>query len=162
MMAGLSVEVVGAFVLAAEAIGIERIHSWADSLSRTRAEMAGTKPRRGSTFLDPKRFIAGLGSAGGGAFVFWLWLSFRVPPWLPEIAATADAVVAGGLAGAIFGVVLYLGALSTLRTGVHVLKRLEARVRFRAVGLLGFGLLFVGFMLQLIGTLIDWLSVVAA
>ncbi len=160
ILAGLSVEVVGAFVLAAEAIGVERIHSWADNLSRTRAKMARTEPRRGSTFLDPNRFIAGLGSAGGGAFGYWL--SFRVPPWLPEIAAKAAAVVAGGLAGAIFGVVLYLGALSTLRTGAHVLKCLEARVRFRAVGLIGFGLLLVGFVLQLIGTLIDGLSVVAA
>lgn len=158
-MAGLSVEVVGAFVLAAEAIGVERIQSWAANLSRTRAEMAGTEPRRGSTFLDPNRFIVGLGSAGGGAFGYWL--SFRVPAWPSEIAAKAAVVVAGALAGAIFGVVLYIGALATLRTGAHALKRLEARIRFRAVGLLGFGLLFVGFVLQLIGTLIDGLSVVA-
>jgi hypothetical protein len=158
-MAGLSLEIVGAFVLAAEAIGVERLDSWAANFSRARAEMAGTQPRRGSTFLDPNRFIAGLASAGGVAFGYWL--SFRVPPWPSDIAAKAAAIVGGGLAGGVFGVVLYQGALATLRIGVHALRRLEARVRFRAVGVLGFGLLFVGFVLQLIGTLIDGLRVVA-
>jgi hypothetical protein len=155
ILSGLSVEIAGAFVLAAEAIGLERLDSWTADLSRVRDEMAGTQARRGSTFLDPNRFLAGFASAGGGAVGYWL--SYRLTFW-PSPIAKAAAVGVGALAGGVLGVILYQGALATLRATVHALKRIEARVRVRAVGVLGFGLLSIGFLLQFIGTFVDGLE----
>lgn len=147
---GLLVEIIGAFVLAAEAIGVERIQSWAINLSKTAAEMEGLKLRRGSTFLDPNRFIAGFGSCGGVAFGYWL------SSYLPsETVVKYIAILGGAMAGAFLGVFLHIGGIAILRIASTALKHLETRVRFRVIGLLGFSLLFIGFVLQLIGTVID-------
>ena len=155
ILCGLLVEVAGAFVLAAEAIGLETLERWIANLTRTHAEMVGEQTRRGSTFLDPNRFIAGSGAAVGVAFGYWV--SLHLPEWPANLEKLA-ALVVGGLAGAVFGVLIYRGALVTLQVVVRALRRIESRVRLHAVGVLGFGLLAFGFCLQFIGTLVDGLN----
>lgn len=153
ILSGLLIEIAGAFVLAAEAIGPQRLSNWITKVRRVRMEMAGLQPRRRSTFLDPNRFICALGSAGGVGFACWLSGCLSAS----SFGAKVVAVATGGIAGAVFGVVLYKGALRSLLVAMHALARIEARVRFRAVGVLGFGLLFIGFLLQFIGTLAEGL-----
>lgn len=155
ILCGLLFEVTGAFVLAAEAIGLERLERWIAKLSRTRAEMAGEQARRGSTFLDPNRFICGFGSAAGVAFGYWV--SLHLPEWPANLEKLA-AIAVGGLSGAVFGVLIYRGTLVTLQVVVRALQRIESRVRLHAVGVIGFGLLAFGFCLQFIGTLVDGLN----
>jgi hypothetical protein len=149
------VEVAGAFVLAAEAIGLETLEQWIAKLTRTHAEMAGEQTRRGSTFLDPNRFIAGFGAAAG--VLFACWVSLHLPEW-PSNLEKITAAVVGVIVGAVFGVLIYRGALVTLQVVVRALLRIESRVRLHAVGVLGFGLLAFGFCLQFIGTLVDGLN----
>ena len=150
---GFLFEISGSFILAAEAIGLDKFERWIANLSRTRDEMMGKSERKGTTFLDPSRFIASLGAAAGGAFGYWI--SPHLPKWPAENLISAFI---GGLAGVACGMLIYIGTIRTLKSIIFALRNIESRTRIHAVGLLGFGLLFLGFCLQFIGTLIDGLT----
>jgi hypothetical protein len=158
VLAGLVAEIIGGFILALDAIGLERIARWVASLRRTREEMAGEQVRKRSTFTDPNRFIAGIGAASGGAAGYLV--SERLPVWvahLPRIVSLIGIIMVAGVFASIIGVALYQSALFLLHHITNSLWRLEQRARIRTNGLLGFGLLFIGFLLQFVGTLGDML-----
>lgn len=158
ILSGLVSEIGGGFVLALDAIGLERISSWATRLRCTRAEMAGEQRRTRSTFTDPNRFISGIGGTGGGAAGYWI--SQRLPiwgPYLPRFVSVLAAAVIGGVCGVVVGLTLYRSSLLLLHHGASALMHLEQRARLHATGVLGFGLLFIGFLLQFVGTLGDML-----
>jgi hypothetical protein len=155
ILVGLTIEIAGAFVLAADAIGLDRLVHWASNLREVRGALTGAKPWARSTFLDPNRFLSALGSAGGVAIgAYWVMpLLMSYPKWL----RVPLAAVIGGGGGGLVGLALSISVPIVIQTIASALLRLESRARVHAVGVLGFGLLFLGFSLQFAGTLIDGL-----
>jgi hypothetical protein len=80
-------------------------------------------------------------------------LLMSYPKWL----RVPLAAVIGGDGGGLLGLALSISVPIVIQTIASALLRLESRARVHAVGVLGFGLLFLGFSLQFAGTLIDGL-----
>lgn len=158
MLVGLIFEIFGAFILAVDAIGLERFDGWIAQLRGLRAEIAGEKKRGGSTFSDPRRFIAGIASAAGSVAGFTVFHYF--PLWTAQFSNTAThfaAALIGSVFAAVLGVFLTWAILMSLHMLSTFLQKLRNRAEIHAVGLLGFGLLFAGFVFQFSGTLGDML-----
>lgn len=141
-------------MLAAEAIGIDRIREWKERwfdnpnyiMSPTKtAELHSRAVEKGRPRL-PMLFIGvacGLGSAVGGIFG-QIITEFTGSKWLWIVG-----VAVGGLIGA-FAIDV---ALTLLRSISGVLTRIVERTGNGTIGVIGFVLLAVGFTLQALGTI---------
>lgn len=155
ILIGLLAELLGAFVLAAEAIGLETLSRWIANLRQGRSEVTGERSPRRGTFLDPNRFIAAT-VAIAACWISWTMLP-HLPSWtgkLPRIVLFSILAVLGGLCGVLvrFAIIAGLGA------AVSNLLILQRRVAARAVGTLGFGTLAFGILLQMLGTALSHVS----
>ncbi len=146
---GLVLDICGAFLLAAEAIGIGRIRSWRENLlerpayilgARKTIEMARRASERRLRWL-PRVFVGiscGTGSAVGALLARTLVATTsRSSFWV-------FGLLAGGLVGAFFmdGVVVLLRWLSQWLVWV------DESVGRGTIGVAGFTLLALGFVLQ--------------
>src|ERR1041384_7012109 len=155
ILVGLAVEITGAFILAADAIGLARLAAWAADLREVRGAVTGEKPWARSTFLDPNRFISAIG-AGGGVIIGAKWLDPMFSGHSRWVAVPLSALIAA-IVGIFVALVLTRVMIIIIQLIASSLLRLESRVRVHATGVLGFGLLFLGFALQFAGTLMDGL-----
>jgi hypothetical protein len=156
ILAGLTVEVAGAFVLAADAIGLDRLERTAAAFLRVEGELTGAREPTDSLRHPGAARIALALICAGGAGVGSLF-GTHPPIWalgMPRILVVVGACLLGGAVG----LALYWAALTTLRAAVGALQAVELRAKGRGVGVLGFSLLFIGFVLQFFGTFADGLS----
>ena len=121
-----------------------------------RAELAGeVEPRDSIRRPGAGRIVFALMCAAGSGF--GSYYASHPPTWasgLPAWLFVGGAIVAGGLVG----VILHQVALRSLRAAVATLQWIDAKVRRRVSGVIGFSLLFVGFVLQFAGTLLGNLT----
>lgn len=153
-LAGLCFNLIGAFLLAAEAIGLETIHSWQDRvidrptniLSTTKtAEMAQRAKTSNLRWLPGAAIglASGVGSAAG-TFAALSLKHLILPTWFPLIG-----ILAGGIAGAFFiDLVVFM-----LRSASAFLLWVQNTAGRGTIGITGFILLAIGFVLQFVGTL---------
>ncbi len=147
----MAVEILAAFMLSAEAIGLSRLDSWTRSLTQVTGELSGqTKPAdslvKPSTGRMMFTLIVAIGSGAGG----WCGgFSRTLFPQLPILVL----LLLGGLVGAITGVLLLYLVVYTFITVISFVRAVESYTQRRIVGVIGFFLLLVGFLLQFIGTL---------
>ena len=150
-LAGLALEIFGAFILSAEAIGLDRLIKWVKSLTRLREELSGKREPRDS-ILKPsagRLLFAGIAALGSGIGIrSAIYASERIASLPTWILALGAAVVGGCL-----GVILLRGLLHVLLIVSSLLHSIEMRTRARTIGFLGFLLLFLGLVLQFAGTL---------
>lgn len=150
-LVGMLIEIVGAFILAADAIGLNRLRKWVKSLTHITAQLS-QKEASNDSILKPsaaRLVYTGIIAAGSG---FGSWLSTHPPTWasyIPNWLFRAFSIVAGGLCGMlIFFVVVY-----SILALIGFINMVEVRARKRRAGLIGFLLLLVGFVSQFIGAL---------
>lgn len=155
VLGGMLLEIVGGFILSVEAIGLDRLASWINSLSLLHSDIAEDKKVRPffSRGSQIPRIICGL-CAGAGVYISVLlsrkyFIDIQQIRWYQALYMS----VAGGLIGGVLGVSLLLGLEYGLRAVVFGLRRLEDKTRARSSGILGFLLLLLGFLLQFAGTL---------
>jgi hypothetical protein len=155
---GLCFDIVGAFFLSAQAIGLDRIQSWKRRFfdnpsyvvgTHSIEEMQSRSKEVNLRALPPMLiFIAtSLGAAIGGGLA--LAIDSLKLPWLPKYLGLAMGVLVGGAIGA------YAISFFALifRAASSMLVWIDSRTQQGTIGLIGFILLFVGFTLQIIGAL---------
>src|ERR1700720_4002831 len=99
ILVGLSVEIMGAFVLAADAIGLDRLAAWAASLREVRGAITGDQPWARSTFLKPNRFLSAVGGGSGvlnGGYGL-APIILKYPRWWSVPVLALIGGIAGGL-----------------------------------------------------------------
>jgi hypothetical protein len=151
---GLCFDIVGAFLLAAEAIGTERIRSWKEhSLDHPGFVLAPHKTAEVQQRAEKLKLrwlpaaAMGISSGIGAGFGSYIALAIKelgAPQWLPFVG-----IVLGGLAGAF----LIDASVLLMRSISRFLVWVEESAGKGTIGLAGFVLLSVGFMLQFVGTL---------
>ncbi len=148
---GMAVEILAAFMLSAEAIGLSRLDSWTRSLTQVTGELSG-QANPSDSLKSPSvgriifTIIVATGSGAGG------WFGGSSRTWFPHVP-TLLLLLLGGVVGAITGVVLLYVVVYTSLAVITFLKAIESYTQRRIVGVIGFLLLLLGFMLQFIGTL---------
>jgi hypothetical protein len=151
---GLVVEIFAGLILAIEAIGLDRVARWIGSISLAQEEIAGKRKEREDSSRDPgpKRiYRATLGALIGG---FGAWFGSFAHTWDVRGWMYVAFALAGGVAGGLIGVGFLFSTVYGLRGIIWLLRFAEERAQRKAVGVIGFGLLFVGFILQFVGTLV--------
>lgn len=146
-LAGLIIDLVGAFILSVEAIGIDRVQAWGDAL-----RLFPNAPRAAgsSTFTDPRRILSGVLGGFGSAVGYWTY------QYVAKHFATGVAVqMASAVLGAIAGMAGSLVVLAGCRAMALFLLHAQARARRQSAGTLGFAFLAIGFALQFAGTLMS-------
>jgi hypothetical protein len=151
---GLCFDLAGAFLLAAEAIGLETIRSWKESVLDRPTYILGTpKTPEIAQRAEEHRLrwlpgaAIGLASGIGSAMGTFVALSIKqlgLPSWLPFLG-----LVLGGIAGAF----VIDGIVFLLRSASSFLLWVQESAGRGTIGLTGFVLLAIGFVLQFIGSL---------
>ena len=138
-LSGLVLDIIGAFVLAIEAIGLDRVQEWG---------------RRLTAFIESQR--TRLVNQGVAVLVLFVMITSGIFTSNLHQAGTTNRI-AIGLLWVLLAILLTYAISFILGSIAHnlgaILLALQARARRQSVGLLGFGLLLVGFLLQFIGTL---------
>jgi len=133
----LAFDIIGAFILAIDAIGVDRVHGWG-----MRIKISITEDRTNS--IGCLVSIALIGVA------FWLGiltLEGTVDRDLPTRLSSFGKMLLLIMVGGIFG-----AATARLFLGISwALLTLQNRARRQAVGILGFSVLAIGFILQSVG-----------
>lgn len=155
---GLCVEIVGAFFLSAEAIGLRRIQSWRKRYFENASYVASTysieerSKRAAEVSLGALPLVLSLIGSSLGAFL-GTWIALTIDAlqfsWLPKRLGIAVGV----LVGAVGGVYTLVTIAFLFRASSSILIWLESRTQQGAIGLIGFFLLLTGFVLQIIGAL---------
>lgn len=147
ILIGLILEIAGAFILAADAIGLKRFAQWINFLLSTKEQLTGKQKVKDSIFKPSSgritvAIICMLGSGVG------YWVANKVQ-WInkPEIVA--------GIVGAIMGIIVLIIIIFILKIIIVTLHSIEIKTRKQTIGLIGFSFLLFGFIFQFIGTLID-------
>lgn len=146
---GMLVEIVGAFILAADAIGLSRLRKWVKSLAHI-TEQLSRNEKSNDSILKPsaaRLIYAAITATGSG---FGSWLSIHPPAWassIPHWLFVAISLVAGGLCG----MLIFFGVVYSILALIGFINVVEVRARKRRAGLIGFLLLLVGFVFQFIG-----------
>lgn len=151
---GLCFDLVGAFLLAAEAIGLETIRSWQEkAIDRPIYILGISKAIEMDRRADEMKLswlpsaAIGLASGIGGAAGLFMALSFKqlgLPSWVPYLG-----ILVGGIAGAFFiDLIVFL-----LRSASRFFVWIQDSAGKGTIGLTGFVLLAIGFLLQFIGGL---------
>jgi hypothetical protein len=155
-LVGLLVEIVGAFVLAAEAIGLHRISAWVRALSLFRARSAGRRKEAPDSALHPNAQRICVACTSGIGAGFGSYLGTHPPSFVSHIPRLAFGLSAAALGGVV-AVFAYQIILIICAIAIRLLLVVERRTRNRTVGVVGFVLLFLGFVLQFVGTLLQLL-----
>ncbi len=181
-MLGLALDIVGAFLLAAEAIKIrnlvalrtrylQRAHTAALSpkLVYTGSNVHYNVTKRYLRVFNALHYLAGfavlylLDAMFQGQLLQWLsqathWLLAKQWYWIA--LGTVIAVIYGGYFGVwAVGECVHVTLTWSLKSCIKCLEFIEHRTPDGTVGILGFILLFLGFALQMIGTYLGGASV---
>lgn len=140
-LAGIAVEIVGGFILAIDAIGLDRVQRWADALRRLPRSMTTVDYRDSYAYRQEykqdfrseseRNRIGDALAAYGAVYMEVAWLAFMMIAMLP------------------------LGILMLIAFG---LRYAAEKAKRNASGVIGFSVLTVGFLLQFAGTLIGGLN----
>lgn len=151
---GLVLEMAGAFLLATEAIGLDRIKSWREQWLETpifiltakrNEEMEQRAKDKGMQWFFGLTMMCSLGIAVAIAmFMSGFAESHGLSAWLR---------VPFAIVGLFVGAVFVEGCVFCMRTASTVLLSIEASAGRGAIGVTGFVLLSSGFVLQTLGVL---------
>jgi len=151
------IEIVGAFILAADAIGVVRIRAWSKMLNDARGDLdhpdnpnknesRRKRGRRWNFFLTLVVTLAATGTVS-----YFANLAKDTPHvviW--TIALGTGIACAGGVAAAV--VVLRV----LFRRSEYFLSFVANKTDIKAAGAIGFGLLLIGFVFQLSGIIMQY------
>ena len=137
-MAGLVFDIAGAFLLSVEAIKLENLHRLRERAIRLFNWSLGMQK------YGPPLWAAG---AIVVATLLVLWMPAPSDKHRPGLAFVGIGMLSVLLAW--FGAIVWLFLLYGVFNG---LQYIEAKTARGAIGIAGFGLLFTGFVLQMIGT----------
>lgn len=156
ILLGYILEILGVFVLAAEAIGLKRLSQWINSLTKLRAELTGDIDPTDSVIRPgvARIIFASICAAGSGIGSYY---GSHPPEWAASLPKWS-ALFGAALIGALVGVALYRIILVAMKLIVSALILVESRTQRHASGILGFIMLLIGFILQFSGTLGDSLA----
>jgi len=153
LILGLIFEIIGAFFLATESIGLDRIRSWCEDSLRPAIEVMGEsniliqREKAESTgqtrLLNIFRFIPGfLGGALGILAIGYIG---------ERVGRTVGALLAGLVAGLVAALII-TGTPRILRKIVSLLTWTEQKAGEGSIGVIGFVVLFFGFLFQFFAT----------
>lgn len=150
ILLGLFVEIVGGFILASDAIGLDRVKRWATDLHNY-DNLVSNKKTEGGGFLSPVRITIGV------ACVLGLVIAIPVSDKLNGGATSpSPGVVLTVWLGSVLASMLVIFVITVIvRFAVNLLQRLQHSMESHNVGVFGFVLLFLAFLLQFAGTLWD-------
>ena len=142
---GMIVEIIGALLLAVEAIGVDRVSNWAESSNSVAGAMAnGVRGRPRGTTVVAFVFIAAAYFIGGLTSEKFDWLATKAGYWR-------------GAVGFLIGLFISYLTLEGFRIGLlsltRLLKRVSRMTKLRTAAIYGSLLLVAGFLLQFLGTL---------
>lgn len=158
MLVGLLLEIIGAFLLAVEAIGLERIRTWRKEYFEAWFHIAKSRQlvdtQRLATELNAKKVPAILVvivcsfSGGIGTWLIMLFDSLQLTGWLRYAG-----LFVGFFGGVIIGYYGFPSLALFFKAISNTLAWIEDRTQKGVIGLMGFCLLATGFSLQFIGML---------
>ncbi len=153
-LVGLLLDLVGAFLLAVEAIGLERIRSWQDRwVNGPVAVLSGDKEMDERAAIRAWAWLPGLfgtvaSGAGAGA-------GTAVALALDTLGRSKWNGVVGAVLGGLVGFGAFPVAVRLFRSVSRLVDQIEESTKKKgAVGLIGFLLLAFGFVFQAVGTLV--------
>ena len=154
---GLCLDIVGAFFLSAQAIGLERIQSWKKQYFDNPSYVAGThkmeemERRSKETNLRALPFVLVLIATSLGGFI-GTWISLGIDSlqltWLPKHMGLIGVLLGGAIGAYTIDFIALI-----FRAASSVFVWIDSRTQQGTIGLIGFTLLLVGFVLQFIGAL---------
>jgi hypothetical protein len=153
-LVGLTFELAGAFLLAAEAIGLDRIRAWKEQwldrptyiLSpRQTLEIARRAKERWLRWLPS--LAIGVACGTGAGIGTWLAQSAEV------LGGSRWFAVPCILGGGLVGMVVPDAAVFVLRSASRLLDQVQLSAGKGTIGLLGFVMLALGLILQALGVL---------
>ncbi len=156
-LTGMFIEIIGAFALSAEAIGLDRLWGWVRALSVFRERSSGREEPPPDSALRPnaQRILmactCGIGSGVG------TYLGTHPPGFASHLPRLAFGLFAA-LLGGIVAVLVYQIILAACSALIALLSVVESRTRAKSVGVVGFVLLLFGFILQFAGTFAQMIS----
>jgi drug/metabolite transporter (DMT)-like permease len=153
ILAGLCAEILGGLVLSIDAIGLDRVKKWSERMTTIGRQATGREPAPRDSITRPgiNRLLVAFCAPLGAMVVLYFFLPERTEaltmPWWKYILI----VLGGGIAGpvAYFAVAYAILGVTTL------LVFAEQRAERKTAGIVGFGALLIGFVLQFSGTLVD-------
>lgn len=156
---GMCIEIVGAFILAADAIGLERIRIWTSRIMNalddlenpdkpTKKEFRRSRGRRWHFLLTLTITLVVTSSV-----VYFADIGKETPKVVLWAVALGTGIACGG--AAVAGAMLLRVFLGR---SADFLIFIENETRIRAAGTIGFGLLLLGFVFQLSGTMFQYFS----
>jgi hypothetical protein len=163
ILCGLFLEILGAFIVSADAIGLERFEKWINSLRLVRDELFGKIEPRDS-ILRPGiariifSFIAMVSGMPGILLSLKLSKTIDVSPYIgyiPNWLKTFVLAIMAGIVSGIIGILLLLIVIRFLSFIISGLQKIDAGTKTRTAGAFGFLFLLLGFILQFIGTLLQ-------
>jgi hypothetical protein len=154
VLLGYVLDLAGSFILAAAAIGLERIGRVTERLEWLRGRLSDNRPEeRRFDWRDPARWTAGIASMLGIGLVM-LVVQHRFPQALKSRSwGIVVSLSAGGLAS-----IIGVGFVFLVRLSLRGLRSVDEKTRNGSAGAFGFALVFLGFALQFFGTLLGALT----
>ena len=156
ILAGLVSEILGCLTLSIDAIGIDRVERWMRSLTMFREVYSRQRerPKDSITRPGPHRIMfAGIVAIiSGFAALFGSFIAIHPPTWLPY-TPTIILIPLAGIVGGILGIAIQFAVVYAVLAIALLLKIAAERSERRTAGVVGFALLFIGFVIQFAGTL---------
>ncbi|HRW60588.1 MAG TPA: hypothetical protein P5340_08035 [Defluviicoccus sp.] len=153
---GLALELAGAFLLAAESIGLERIEKWREQwLERASYVLAVPRLERSKQNVIEREFswllfVVMLAGTGTGSYI-GATISMRIKDISGSDWSVVIGIAVGGLIGYFFQDTVKLCTIHASR----FLNEVQVIAGKGTIGLIGFMFLALGFILQAIGALSD-------
>jgi len=157
-LVGLCFDIAGAFFLSAQAIGLDRIRNWRTEYLDISARIAGARKTVEAERLAQHSKVSFLPSALGviagfiGSYVGASLALYIKSLNLKLLPSYADLIL-GMLIGGAIGFYAFDVFSFAFRKASSALIWIDNSTQKGAIGLIGFGLLLVGFILQFIGAL---------
>jgi len=153
---GLCCTMLGAFFLAVEAIGLDTIAGWnskelargpSGEASSPSVETPRRAAHRGARWFPPGMWVIAVGC--GALLGAWLAHTMQSinPPWKPQWIP-----VGGIILGGVIGPLTLWSMRHMFKASTHYLRGLEQRTQKGTIGFIGFIVMCIGFLLQLVGT----------
>ena len=150
-LTGMLIEIIGAFVLSAEAIGLDRLAAWIRALSLFRNRSSGREQSPPDSALRPNAQRILMACTCGTGAGFGTYLGTHPPGFASHWPRLSYGLLAA-LLGGIVSVLVYQVVLVACSCIISLLLAVERRTRSKTVGVVGFLLLLAGFILQFAGT----------
>jgi hypothetical protein len=151
VLAGQVVQIVASFILSIEAIGLDRVARWIRSLSFLRSDLIDEKGK-----ILPSYFLFGLkiGDIFLAAFlVGWSGVFFCLTIYFDKQLPFGMLTLLGLGAFFVVTLTLYIILHTLLGMIISALQYVDSLSSQKTSGILGFLLLFIGFVLQFVGTM---------